>query len=216
MTTTTTLHHLPAAASTMTEYDYSPEAYDRYKAKLRSIDRWVHETERHEPANPFMPTPGMPTARLPGSSDVSYTSGGGGGGSRHTPQRSYTAPASRGSSSGSGAYGSSTNVYQHTPPQRYPQDYRYPYPPSPPAPMVRPPHRSNTLHAPPQPPQPPQRSNTSPQIQVYDPRVGVATRVIVRRFICHDMCTMFDFLPVPTLLSTTITFGLEGLAGQTL
>ncbi|KAF5388951.1 hypothetical protein D9757_005046 [Collybiopsis confluens] len=160
----------------MTEYDYSPEAYDRYKAKLRSIDRWVHNTERYEPANPFMPTPAMPTARLPGSSDVSYS------GSREMPQRSYTAPASRGSSSSSGAYGSSTNVYQHSSPQRYTQDYRYPYPASPPAPIPRPPHRSNTFHTPPQPPQPPKRSNTSPHMQVYDPRVGLATRVIYQPY----------------------------------
>ncbi|KIK62822.1 hypothetical protein GYMLUDRAFT_72547 [Collybiopsis luxurians FD-317 M1] len=156
----------------MTEYDYSPEAYERYKAKLRSIDRWVQDTEKYEPANPFMPTPALGPVRLPGSETSS----------RRNPQRSYTAPTSRGSSSSSGAYGSTSNFYQPTSaPQRY--DYsQYPYPGSPPTPPTGPPQRSNTFHTPPPAPRLPKRSNTSPQTQLYDPRVGVATRVMYQPY----------------------------------
>ncbi|KAJ3560898.1 hypothetical protein NP233_g10536 [Leucocoprinus birnbaumii] len=42
--------------STMTEYDYSPEAVDRYIAKQHSIARWVDNTNRYEPGNPFLPS----------------------------------------------------------------------------------------------------------------------------------------------------------------
>ncbi|KAF9041740.1 hypothetical protein BDZ89DRAFT_1156371 [Hymenopellis radicata] len=37
----------------MTEYDYSPEAVERYKDKQRSVHRWAVETSRHNPANPI-------------------------------------------------------------------------------------------------------------------------------------------------------------------
>lgn len=40
----------------MTEYDYSPEAYERYMAKQHAITRWVDETSHHAPANPFLPS----------------------------------------------------------------------------------------------------------------------------------------------------------------
>lgn len=33
----------------MTEYDYSPEAYDRYVATQRRIANWVDQTEHHRP-----------------------------------------------------------------------------------------------------------------------------------------------------------------------
>lgn len=32
----------------MTEYDFSPEAYERYLATQNRIARWVDETERHK------------------------------------------------------------------------------------------------------------------------------------------------------------------------
>lgn len=38
----------------MTEYDYSPEAYDRYLATQRRIANWVDQTEHHRPQ--FGPT----------------------------------------------------------------------------------------------------------------------------------------------------------------
>ncbi|KAG9224113.1 hypothetical protein CCMSSC00406_0006781 [Pleurotus cornucopiae] len=40
----------------MTEYDYSPEAYERYMAKQHSIANWVSKTNSYPPANPFVPT----------------------------------------------------------------------------------------------------------------------------------------------------------------
>ncbi|KAJ3813231.1 hypothetical protein F5876DRAFT_74093 [Lentinula aff. lateritia] len=173
----------------MTEYDYSPEAQERYKAKLQSIGKWVHNTEKYELANPFVSSPAPRSARLPGS-DTSYT--------RHSPHRSYTAPP-RGSSSSSAHHSSSSQVqYQQTsqiyaqPQQytKYPQTV-YPYPVSTPVParQYAPPQRSHTFVVPPPPPppplppqrpfQPPRRSNTiggygySPQM-IYDPRVGAS------------------------------------------
>jgi hypothetical protein len=43
----------------MTEYsDYSPDAIERYLAKLDGIAKWVDKTEQHEPANHFVLLPG--------------------------------------------------------------------------------------------------------------------------------------------------------------
>ncbi|KAF9534079.1 hypothetical protein CPB83DRAFT_422709 [Crepidotus variabilis] len=42
----------------MTEYDFSPAAYERAAATQNRIARWVDETKRHDPANPFVPIPG--------------------------------------------------------------------------------------------------------------------------------------------------------------
>jgi hypothetical protein len=39
----------------MTEYDFSPEAVDAYVKKQHKIGRWVNDTKRHPPANPFTP-----------------------------------------------------------------------------------------------------------------------------------------------------------------
>lgn len=53
------LNHTPATTpslATMTEYDYSPEAYERYMAKQHSIANWVSKTNSYPPANPFVPT----------------------------------------------------------------------------------------------------------------------------------------------------------------
>jgi hypothetical protein len=47
------LSHNPS----MTEYDYSPEAYERYVRKQQAIARWVDNTNLHTPANPFVPLP---------------------------------------------------------------------------------------------------------------------------------------------------------------
>ena len=41
--------------SLMTEYDFSPEAVDAYVKKQQKIGRWVNDTKRHPPANPFTP-----------------------------------------------------------------------------------------------------------------------------------------------------------------
>lgn len=42
----------------MTEYDYSPEAYERYIKTQERISKWVSQTKAHERryANPFVPT----------------------------------------------------------------------------------------------------------------------------------------------------------------
>jgi len=42
----------------MTEYDYSPDAFERHLAKLDGIAKWVDKTKQHEPVNPFAPLPG--------------------------------------------------------------------------------------------------------------------------------------------------------------
>ena len=39
----------------MTEYDFSPEAYERHLEKQHNIARWVDKTRRYVPANPFFP-----------------------------------------------------------------------------------------------------------------------------------------------------------------
>jgi hypothetical protein len=41
----------------MTEYDYSPEAFERYLATQQRIARWVDQTLEQSPANPFIPLP---------------------------------------------------------------------------------------------------------------------------------------------------------------
>jgi hypothetical protein len=52
----------------MTEYDYSPEAYDRYLATQNRIARWVDETEQHrseyEHAVPTKATPAYDSSRV--------------------------------------------------------------------------------------------------------------------------------------------------------
>ncbi|KAK0440923.1 uncharacterized protein EV420DRAFT_1485775 [Desarmillaria tabescens] len=39
----------------MTEYDFSPAAIHQYHEKQRSIHKWVTETKKHSPSNPFVP-----------------------------------------------------------------------------------------------------------------------------------------------------------------
>lgn len=40
----------------MTEYDYSPEAYERHMAKLRSVEKWATRVAQEVPSNPFVPS----------------------------------------------------------------------------------------------------------------------------------------------------------------
>ncbi|KAF9450711.1 hypothetical protein P691DRAFT_440799 [Macrolepiota fuliginosa MF-IS2] len=47
----------------MTEYDYSPQARERYIEKQLAIARWVDETNHYPPANPFL------SSEAPGTSD---------------------------------------------------------------------------------------------------------------------------------------------------
>lgn len=48
----------------MTEYDYSPEAYEKYLATQHRIASWVDRTLQEEPRNPFTPaTPASPNVR---------------------------------------------------------------------------------------------------------------------------------------------------------
>lgn len=58
---------LSAVPPPMTEYDYSPEAYERYVSRQQAIARWVDDTSLYTPANPFVPLPGAspPTAYRP-------------------------------------------------------------------------------------------------------------------------------------------------------
>lgn len=44
----------------MTEYDFSPEAYERHLATQQRIGRWVDETEKYPKENPFIPQPPDP------------------------------------------------------------------------------------------------------------------------------------------------------------
>lgn len=44
----------------MTEYDYSPEAFERHMATQQRISKWVDQTGEHSPSNPFIPLPDEP------------------------------------------------------------------------------------------------------------------------------------------------------------
>lgn len=43
----------------MTEYDYSPDAYERYLATQQRIARWVDNTNQYPPSNPFVLSPSI-------------------------------------------------------------------------------------------------------------------------------------------------------------
>ena len=45
----------------MTEYDYSPEAYERHMATQNRIARWVDTTQQYPQQNPFTPATPAPT-----------------------------------------------------------------------------------------------------------------------------------------------------------
>ncbi|KAF9002899.1 hypothetical protein BDQ17DRAFT_1326283 [Cyathus striatus] len=74
----------------MTEYDYSPDAYEKYLAGQQRIARWVDETQKYPPANPFLP-----------STAGSVTSNGGQHHTSRSPQQAYSP---HGSASPQGAY----------------------------------------------------------------------------------------------------------------
>lgn len=67
----------------MTEYDYSPDAYERYLATQQRIARWVDNTSRYRPSNPFVHSPTVdsqaehdsPLPDSPSTSRVSRSSG---------------------------------------------------------------------------------------------------------------------------------------------
>ena len=54
----------------MTEYDFSPEAYERHLEKQHNIARWVDKTRRYVPANPFFPA--TPANRHAALEDTRY------------------------------------------------------------------------------------------------------------------------------------------------
>ncbi|KAF9450703.1 hypothetical protein P691DRAFT_440391 [Macrolepiota fuliginosa MF-IS2] len=71
----------------MTEYNYSPDAYERYLATQQRIARWVDNTNQHRPSNPFvlsptsesqsmrdLPPPTSSASRAPSGSLASYNS----------------------------------------------------------------------------------------------------------------------------------------------
>jgi len=56
----------------MTEYDYSPDAYERYLAKQASIARWVDNTHEFSPVDPSHPLPDLSDDRGPLPSPAPY------------------------------------------------------------------------------------------------------------------------------------------------
>ena len=78
---------------TMTEYDYSPEAYQRYLNTQQRIGRWVDKTEgcRTQFANPFNP----PASHMPGFEEPPSAS-------RHSSRKRSSHNQSRSPSPGSG------------------------------------------------------------------------------------------------------------------
>lgn len=62
----------------MTEYDYSPDAYDRYYAKLNSVARWVDKQadEAYRYTNPFLDAPSVAGSSSGSGSGTGYSSGG--------------------------------------------------------------------------------------------------------------------------------------------
>ncbi|KAE9402033.1 hypothetical protein BT96DRAFT_1017854 [Gymnopus androsaceus JB14] len=163
----------------MTEYDYSPEAYEQHKAKLRSIGKWPNGRIRGQ-AQMRLP---FKDSRLAGRTRRhnleqhqhhkayynSYSS---------NPQPAAAAsyypviPGIPGAASGpsSGRYPSPapgpqrTNTYPAAPPVP-------PLHPAPPPPRLQSPKRSNTVGG------FPNAYPTAPQM-LYDPRVGMASRVV--------------------------------------
>ncbi|PPQ74626.1 hypothetical protein CVT24_004174 [Panaeolus cyanescens] len=82
----------------MTEYDFSPAAYERAREKHESVSRWVDSTKLHETPNPFLPLPGeqrtssfynAPSVPRASRSTTPYAPGFNYGA---TPSRSYSLP----------------------------------------------------------------------------------------------------------------------------
>jgi hypothetical protein len=119
---------IPAQASftIMTEYDYSPDAYERYLATQQRIARWTEETSRYRASNPFITSrtenshssfgsPSFSGSRPP-STDRSQTrrrSTSDSANKRPVPSRSCTAPTSVHGSSAEYSHSSSRSRSTH-------------------------------------------------------------------------------------------------------
>ena len=57
----------------MTEYDYSPGAYERHLANQARIEKWVDHTNAHPKENPFVPLPGEHPPSPAPESDGGYS-----------------------------------------------------------------------------------------------------------------------------------------------
>lgn len=60
----------------MTEYDYSPEAYERHLANQNRVSNWVSDqaSRKHQYSNPFTPPPLSIPPSQPGPRSASYQS----------------------------------------------------------------------------------------------------------------------------------------------
>ncbi|KAI0821845.1 hypothetical protein BC628DRAFT_1392489 [Trametes gibbosa] len=95
----------------MTEYDYSPDAYERFQAKMAGVGNWVTQQKQHAPkySNPFVTepasssTPRSRTPPRPESSSRQYED-------RPQPTRSRTLPVQI---PAGGGYGHTSRTYAH-------------------------------------------------------------------------------------------------------
>ncbi|KAI0353905.1 hypothetical protein OH77DRAFT_1426745 [Trametes cingulata] len=93
----------------MTEYDYSPDAYERYQAKMAGVGDWVVEQRHHAPkySNPFIPDQASSSSKPRTSSRHEDHS-------RHhdrpQPSRSRTLPNPP---TGSGTHGQTSRAYAY-------------------------------------------------------------------------------------------------------
>ncbi|KAI0628628.1 hypothetical protein C8Q77DRAFT_1147181 [Trametes polyzona] len=101
----------------MTEYDYSPDAYERFQAKMAGVGSWVTEQRHHAPkySNPFVPeqqaSPSASRSRTPSRPESS---------SRHhqdrpQPSRSRTLPTPAPTPAGHGHTSRAYAYAQHGP-----------------------------------------------------------------------------------------------------
>ncbi|KAI0667242.1 hypothetical protein C8Q78DRAFT_947052, partial [Trametes maxima] len=97
----------------MTEYDYSPDAYERFQTKMAGVGDWVTEQRHHAPkySNPFVPEqassstrPRTAAPRQDEPSRAHYD--------RPTPSRSRTLPVQP-VATGSGGHGTSSRAYAY-------------------------------------------------------------------------------------------------------
>ena len=105
--------------TTMTEYDYSPEAFEKYMERQTSVARWVDRQaqESHKYRNPLVPDEYAPSASP--SRSNSGGSGGGGGRGANLPRSVSTPPEPRHQHSHTQVYapaygyGQQNQVYGH-------------------------------------------------------------------------------------------------------
>lgn len=76
----------------MTEYDYSPEAYERHIHKMQGVGKWVNNTNSQPPANPFTAKTEVPQMPPLPYDERSRQLAGGRGMPVQMPQRPRTAP----------------------------------------------------------------------------------------------------------------------------